>query len=341
MNFLNLNVLKAISIIGIIIAHCFLQLNYECFGRFCAYLFVQIFFATSAFLLGLKYGYNPIKMEFLWKRWRRLSCVYYPFLLISILSLWGLGQTINVQDIISHITYTNYILQYQICGVSFGHLWYISMQMICYIMITIICMPVLFGITSKLVDSIGKIFCFVLFVLIISYVFTLLKIPCRIPIVLSSYLVIFLRAKVILNWFDKCRVNKKKNVYIWALFLIFNSITLLLFFYWNLNDKLLIRDVLVFITSCCWMVLFMVPLRSLTGGNVIGFVSGISFEIYLVHHPFVLGQFSWFNESNGTGNIYLNVICLPILIVILAWLLNIIGKFVSSLFASKKEILEK
>ena len=79
----NINTLRAISIVGILIAHVCLQLGNEVMGRFLGYLFVDVFFIISAFLLGLKYGNSPISFNFLSKRWYRLSVVYLSLIHIS------------------------------------------------------------------------------------------------------------------------------------------------------------------------------------------------------------------------------------------------------------------
>ena len=116
-------------------------------------------------------------------------------------------------------------------------------------------------------------------------------------------------------------------MYIYTFTLLCNVICLGLFLYWNLNDKLLIRDIIVLITACSWLLFFMTALRDMKCGKVLGFISAISFELYLVHHPFVLGDLSWLNVGTLTGNILINSFLAIIVIFVGAFILNKIGKF--------------
>lgn len=314
----SLNILRAVSILCILIGHGCLQIGYEPVGRFCGYLFVQIFFLLSAYLLGIKYGSMPIGLSFLVKRWKRLSVVYYPFLIIVICSIMLLGGNVTWKNIFTHFTYTNYFLQDTLLGVPFGHLWYISMMMLCYV--------------SLLVLRQKKEFLFhgwgVLGLLVVTFFVCNLclkhHIPSRIPIVVTSYLIVFKRAKDICSWFSKL---KNVQVYIYTFTLLCNVTCLGLFLYWNLNDKLLIRDIIVLTTACSWLLFFMTALRDMKCGKVLAFISTISFELYLVHHPFILGDMSWLNNDMLTGNIWINGFLAIIVIFTGAFILNKIGKF--------------
>lgn len=56
-----------------------------------------------------------------------------------------------------------------------------------------------------------------------------------------------------------------------------------------------------------------------------GFISAISFELYLVHHPFVLGNYSMLSSDGMAGNIWLNAVSAIVVIVALSYVLNKIG----------------
>lgn len=312
----SLNILRAVSIVGIIIGHGCLQMNYEPFGRFCGYLFVQIFFLLSAYLLGMKYGNTTIGMAFLQKRWKRLSAVYYPLLIIVIAALLFLGENVTLKNVVTHFTYTNYFLQDTLLGVPFGHLWYISMMMLCYVVLLFI-RPGM----ERLFRG-GYLGVFALVVLGVSLLCVKVHIPCRIPIVLATYMVVFKRAHDICLCMDKLN-----NVSISAMWILCNVICLGLFLFWNLNEKLLARDIIVFITSCSWLLFFMKVMNGVKCGKILGFISCISFELYLVHHPFVLGEWSWLNQGLLTGNIWINAFLALLVITIGAIVLNKIGKF--------------
>lgn len=313
----SLNILRAISIVGIIIGHGCLQMGYEPIGRFCGYLFVQIFFLLSAYLLGIKYGSMPIELSFLMKRWKRLSVVYYPFLIIVICLILLFGGNVTWKNILTHFTYTNYFLQDTLLGVQFGHLWYISMMMLCYVSLLVL---------RKKTDSLFRGWG-VLVLLVVTYFVCVLclkhHIPSRIPIVVTSYLIVFKRAKDICLWFNKLM---NLPVYIYAFTILCNVSCLGLFLFWNLNDKLLMRDIIVLITACSWLLFFMTVLRDMKCGKVLGFISTISFELYLVHHPFVLGDLSWLNSGTLTENIWINGFLAVIVVFVAAFILNKVGK---------------
>lgn len=314
----SLNILRAVSIVGIIIGHGCLQMNYEPFGRFCGYLFVQIFFLMSAYLLGIKYGSKPIDLPFLLKRWKRLSAVYYPFLIIVIVTLLLLGENVTLKNVVTHFTYTNYFLQDTLWGVPFGGLWYISMMMLCYVVLLFIR------------PGMERLFCgwylavFALVILGVSLLCIKVHIPCRIPIVLTTYMIVFFRAREICLCIDK--LNKVSISVMWILC---NVLCLGLFLYWNLNEKLLARDITVLITSCSWLLFFMKVLNGVKCGKIFEFISCISFELYLVHPPFIIGKWSLLNQGVLTENICINAFLALLVMTIGAIILNKIGNIIA------------
>jgi membrane-bound acyltransferase YfiQ involved in biofilm formation len=70
----------------------------------------------------------------------------------------------------------------------------------------------------------------------------------------------------------------------------------------------------------------MTAMSNVKCGKVLGFISTISFEIYLIHHPFVFGELSWLNINVLTGNIWINGLLAMIVIVFSALVLNNVGK---------------
>lgn len=313
----SLNILRAVSIVGIIIGHGCLQMGYEPVGRFCGYLFVQIFFLLSAFLLGIKYSCTTVEINFLVKRWKRLSVVYYPYLIIVICLILLFGGNVTWKNVLTHFTYTNYFLQDSICGVSFGHLWYMSMLMFCYVS--------LLTLRRKINFLFRGWWLLVLAVATLGVCVICLrnKMPCRIPIVVISYLVVFKRAEDICLWLNRLRYQ---NVSVYMFVVLCNVICLGLFLFWNLNDKLLIRDIIVLITACSWLFFFMTILGDVKCGKILGFISTVSFELYLIHHPFVLGELSWLNIETLTGNIWINGFLAIIVVLFCTLFLNKLGK---------------
>ena len=335
----NLDLLRAISIIGIIFGHICLQLNYEPLGRFLGYLFVQIFFLLSAYLLGLKYENIPTCSSFLLNRWKKLSYTYYPFFLIAVFVIYVYNREISSKTIVTHLLYINYIIQDNSLGVAFGHLWYISMQMLCYVFVAIVCRKefVLFvrGLRVK------GLFAFCMGVLLVSIVGMAFNIPCRIFIVLASYLVIFSRATDVQKYIYKTRVciKMKKDmlqfrfsVALMGLFVFVNVCCLILFLYYDLSNRLLLRDIFVLFTSIVWLVCFLFVGEQTKFDHFLPFVSSLSFELYLIHHPFILGQYSLLNKEILFENTYINCAFAIICVFILSFLLKKISAFVRICF---------
>lgn len=128
--------LRILSIIFIVIGHlCHVLPNTYNMAWYFGYTFVYVFFLISAILLSIKHKPLLTWKGFMHKRFIRISSIYYPFLIICIIILLITGNNISLTSIISHFTYTNYFLRTNICGISFGHLWFMSMIMACYIIV--------------------------------------------------------------------------------------------------------------------------------------------------------------------------------------------------------------
>lgn len=293
----SLNYLRVFAILAIIIGHICLRLGLEGTGRYCGYVFVDVFFLLSALLLGLKYGDNKLGGTFLLKRYARLSCTYYPFLIISIVALLCLGNRVTFLNIISHFTYTNYIIQDSILGTSFGHLWFMSLIMMCYVLITILSRWKY----SRKIFQMPLLAAAILLCICCGYVCELHHMPNRIVLVLGFFCFVFFNAHTILSWAKA--INLPKSIII---SILTNVLVLFLF---NINiigdGNRLIRDWCVLIAALAWFPLFCkIGNKRNQVSNIIDFLSSISFEMYLVHHPFVLGKYSVFNHTDIVGGGY-------------------------------------
>lgn len=325
----SLNILRAVAIIFVVIGHFCLQFGFEPVGRFCCYLFVQIFFLISALLLGLKYGCCPTEVGFLYKRWKRLSIVYYPFLLISIAVLYFVAPLPSMFSIVTHFTYVNYFVQTTLCGVPFGHLWYISMLMMCYLMVAVFNSTFFYDKIRKSQSSWVGLLGYLLMAVAFAIVSRCIHIPSRIAIVLISYLIVFVKANDLLDLFRHFMKKRNGKIYSLILFTVSNSILLSLFLWCDLNSKLILRDFLVLAVSFIWLLFFMTVFWNTKCVSILNMISGISFELYLIHHPFVLGKFSWLNGSVLTKNVYLNAVLALFIVILLSILLNRLSKMIS------------
>lgn len=308
-----LNYLRALSMFFIIIGHICLSRGVEETGRYFGYVFVDVFFVLSALLLGLKYGDKQLEGKFLLKRYVRLSCTYYPFLLLSLLILTILGEKITILNVISHFTYVNYILRYTICGSSFGHLWFLSLIMMCYVEVTILSRLKLghsvFHIPLLLISLALCVCC--------GYISEEHKIPNRIVLVLFFFGYVFFNAKQCLSWFMNFSI--KTDI---TLVIIINLITWFLFNTDIIGDNnRLTRDWIVLAAALTWFPFFCKIKTSIRFSRIVDFFSAISFEMYLVHHPFVLGKFSVFTYLSPVGG----VLTIFFITIVLASFLHILS----------------
>lgn len=295
---------------------------------------MQIFFLMSSFLLGIKYKNISVKKTFILKRWEKISCTYYPFLIISLIIMCFLGVPLSVETVLSHFLYLNYFVQERIEGVSFGHLWYISMQMLCYAFVFLLGRRSMICFIRKLRMK-HFLFLLIFFYVLLFFIVNRTSIPSRIFIVLFSYYVIFVRADEICNFVNhvndfvenRMEMWKRKGLNFLFLFCFFllNFLTLYLFCCNNLNEKILLRDSLIFITSVSWFFVFLLFCRNKRNGIFVSFVSGISFDLYLVHHPFILGNYSLIKSDVFLNNIYANGVITVIGVVLLAYFLNVLS----------------
>lgn len=306
--------LRAIAIAGIIACHVCLQLDIEPMGRCLGFVFVQIFLFMSACLFGLNGGGNENCVDFIKKRWKKLSATYYPFLVISIAILLLTNNTVTLKNVLTHFTYTNYYLKDSICGISFGHLWYISMMMLCYVGI---------GLLKGNVPWLRK--CLHGFGIAVVAVATVLGgimlqkhgTSSRIIFLFASYLIVYEYAGSIRHYCMS--VNRVK---MWCLFIICNVACVVLFHIEGFYNMLMTRDTVVILTAMSWICLFLVYSEKIKCCKVVKYVSAISFEIYLIHQPFVFGQFSLFGKtSTGLFAEGMMAICTT---VVFAMMLNVL-----------------
>lgn len=312
-----LDTLRAIAIVGIVVCHICLQLGYEPMGRVTGFLFVQIFLFMSAYLFGLNGGGDKEKcLGFVMKRWKKISATYYPFLAISITVLLLTHNEVTVKNVITHITYTNYFLKDSICGISFGHLWYLSMMMLCYVgtgmlkngrqwmhrclngygMIAVLVLGILAG---KMLQELGT--------------------SSRIVFLFVSYLLVYKHADVIRRF-----AMRQKGKMVWGVFAVSNIVCFGLFFVPGFYNMLMIRDSVIIVTALAWLCVFLRMPETTDYGKTVRYVSAVSFEIYLVHQPIIFGQFSLIGKF-GLGTA-IEIAIAVTLTMVLAAMLNGVGK---------------
>lgn len=135
---LQFDYIRVVSLLGILLCHSlFESVHYGWLGRYLALTFNFIFLVLSAFLFGLtwtKNGRPAYDRRFLKKRFTKLSRTYYPYLVALFIFLYISQDYFSPRNIISHFAYLPWFDKVE----GFGHLWFMTMIMICYACIWIL-----------------------------------------------------------------------------------------------------------------------------------------------------------------------------------------------------------
>lgn len=126
--------IRIIALLGILLCHsCFEPaVPYPWLGRFLGVTFNFIFLVLSAFLFGLGWaakGYIVYHRDFVIKRMAKLSRTYYPYLVFLFLFLYLTQNYFSIQKAATHLIYLPWFDKIE----GFGHLWFMTMIMVCYI----------------------------------------------------------------------------------------------------------------------------------------------------------------------------------------------------------------
>lgn len=173
------------------------------------------------------------------------------------------------------------------------------------------------------IDIIRRIFTRTRLILIVAVLTLLaavflerLHIPGRIIIVIALYLGVYFNAAKIHSW----STNASKQS-LWIVSFVLNLVVLILFFTPLFDDNhRVIRDLFVAVDSILLLCVTLSLSNVLKRNRVISFISNYSFEIYLIHHPLILGCFSLLNDKPYWEGISLVVLVSCVSAVVLQYL---------------------
>lgn len=306
--YLSLDYIRVFGVMGIVLCHCCFGIDGMFFlGKFLGGTFNVVFLTLSAFLLGLsweKNGNKPYKVNFLLHRISKLLYSYYPFLIVMFAFMAIVGQTFSIKDIIMHVC----LLPWFDKLTGFGHLWFITMILICYIGIFL---------ASKASLTRTRI-CIVLMIvgsILTQIVLGLIGQPNYIFIYLFLYIGVWANAKIILELAKGIQL-----IPIGMITLLAFVVVIALSFYGMLD-----KYTSVWSGVLCAILFFLLANRVFQNAEpnrVINFISMISFEIYLVHHVLCFGKYSLFNYID---NPLLGILAIGLLSICLAYPLHCIG----------------
>lgn len=125
--------IRVLSLLGILLCHsCFeFGTNFTWLGRYLGSTFNFLFLILSAFLLGMAWrnnGYKRYSIGFITHKIGRLSKSYYPYLAVLFVFLYLSQDFFSWKKIITHLAYLPWFDKIN----GFGHLWFMSMILICY-----------------------------------------------------------------------------------------------------------------------------------------------------------------------------------------------------------------
>ena len=306
--YLSLDYIRVFGVMGIVLCHCCFGIEGMSFlGKFLGNTFNVVFLTLSAFLLGLSWeakGNKPYKVNFLRHRIGKLLYSYYPFLVVMFAFMSIIGQNFSTKDIIMHVC----LLPWFDKLAGFGHLWFITMILICYIGIFI-------ASKASMIRSKISIVLMIVGSILTQIVLGLIGQPNYIFIYLFLYIGVWANAKIILELAKGIQL-----IPIGMITLLAFVVVIALSFYGMLD-----KYTSVWSGVLCAILFFLLANRVFQNAEpnrVINFISMISFEIYLVHHVFCFGKWSLFNYID---NPLLGILSIGLFSICLAYTLHWIG----------------
>lgn len=305
---------RAIAIIGILLCHCCLA-GGEGIGRYLGLCFNTVFFLISAIIMGCKWANNNYQAfrtsSFLFKRFIKI----YPPLFLFVLFGIALCLFTNTDFIFSDAILCIIGLGWFGSIPGYGHTWFITGILICYIMFLIIShWPILRNISLKCLLVLA------IFFIVLSSFLNARFLPGYFLLILFLCAVFFLYAIDIIKF-----ITRSISLISCLTFVFLINISAIIAFHFNIFDTF--RSIAYLwgtLCGCSYLLLFC-QLRPKVG-KIFRFISALSYEIYLVHHPFCIGPFSLFGHTSWL----LTSIVIFIISFILAFLLHRVSCIISS-----------
>ena len=304
--------IRVVSIIGILICHSLTDtwLNAEWLGRLLGMTFNFLFLILSAFLFGISWenkNYEKYDVSFITKRLRKLSKSYYPYLVVLFVFLYLTQDFFSFRKILTHFLYLPWFDKVT----GFGRLWFLSMIAICYIgCVAFTRFPHnKLGVSSSSLLFIASVF--------LGYFSMQVGIPGYIFPYLTGYLLVFKYARVLLLAVGK--IPLLINILQVCSVSFFNVIY---FDYYNLSPYGYLGYLLGILQAISIFCFLYNICTNIKESKIILFLSGVSFEIYLVHE-FFLGKFSVYNYIE---NPLLSFLVFVSLSIFTGYILNLISK---------------
>lgn len=285
--------IRGVAVLMIVTCHVCYGAGLGVWGQYLGGTFNTVFFLLSAILLGIvnkpeNGGGKTSLHPFLFKRWLRLAASLYPFLVICTLLYVLTGVSFSVKDLILNFLMLGWIGKLP----GLGHLWFVTMIVACY---------VLFAALRQRPERFRHPVVWLLF-LPLSCAIDALNLPgysCR---VLMYCGLTFLYADNVMHWCHTVRM-------VW---LMIGAVTVNAGVFFGIAGGILQvgHPSYYYATACAGITAFLLLFRMfiyIRPGRFLCTASTISYELYLVHHLFCLGEYSWFVRWPSVSPLYVSL----------------------------------
>lgn len=273
--------IRAAAILFILLCHICFGMGWTAMGRFCANTFNTVFFLLSALLLGLnvneyKIGGGRYVFQFLSKRVTRLLCSLWPMQIVFAVVFYLAGIEFSLTSFAANMLMVGWFSKLP----GLGHLWFVTMIMACYVTFAII------GYKPEVFKkpAIWAVFCLPLHIVVAQ-----MGLPGYFFLILLYCSLAFLYAQKIVKWFNA--------VPIWIIIVAATLINVTS--YLLICNKMIVNGILMdYVTTLGGFAIFVFMYRLFkvrTPKKLLCGISTLSYELYLIHHPFCLGEISFFN----------------------------------------------
>lgn len=315
--------LRAFSAVMIVLCHICQGFGISStLGYYLGGTYVSVFLILSAYLLGERYreriAFSPL--GFLKARMNRLIPTYYTFLTITfILIELGIGEHLTMHQMTGHYLFLNWFVPSTRIWLSplpqLGHLWFMSCIVLTYMTVTAF---------SLIPGHAGHKERFWLWLTLGTVLAGTILCFCSRWFVYPS-VVMVLYPLVFFKGHEMVSYTQKVSRPLMFVALLLCNLGAILGFRFGLYDYPPLVFWTIGINAVLWIVSAPVVFNRRRIPNPVVFVSAISFEIYLVHHPFCLGCYSLAKYMP----VWLAVIVVFALSISLGYLLNLLAKGVS------------
>lgn len=311
--------LRAFSAIMIVLCHICQGFGISTtLGYYLGGTYVSVFLLLSAYLLGEHYRERITNspLEFLRIRMNRLVPTYYTYLTVVFIIIgFSIGfEHLTVRQIAGHYLFLSWFVPSTRIWLNplpqLGHLWFMSYIVLAYFTVTI------FALISNLSKGTKSFwYSFLLGAVLSATILCSYSKSFIYPSVMFSlFPLVFFKGNKMVHYFQK--VSKPVMIIV----LILGNFGSILGYHFGLYNYPPLVFWEIGINAILWIVSTPIVFSRKHCPQFVVFLSAISFEIYLVHHPFCLGCYSIAKYMPT----WLAVIVVFTFSVLLAYLLNLL-----------------